>query len=1270
MVARQFVHTPLPHFVMHENDILNTLALTPPDELPIGAHWDELILLLHEHQVVIVAGETGCGKTTQLPKICLAAGRGSRGIIGCTQPRRIAALSVADRVATELGRPELVGSKIRFHDRTGRDTRIKFMTDGVLLAEMQRDRRLAAYDTLIIDEAHERSLNIDFLLGSLQQLLPRRPGLKLIVSSATMDTARFAAFFGGAPVVTVAGRRHPVTIRHLEAETSAGDEEIDHLELTVRETRLLAEGKEPGDILVFLPTERDIREVQGALAKDLPRCLVLPLYGRLATGDQRRIFAPSGRRKIVLATNVAETSITVPGIRFVVDSGLARLARYHPRSRSASLRVERISRASCDQRAGRCGRTGPGLCIRLYGEEDYQSREAFTPPEIQRANLAEVILRMASLRLGDPARFPFPDPPSGRAIQDGSQLLRELGALNEHNHLTEHGRLMARLPLDPCLSRMLIEARELDCLHDTTIIAAALAVQDPRIRPPDKEQAAAEAHARFHDPGSDFLTLCNIWRAFHEVAGKVGSGRLKKFCQGHFLSWQRIREWIDVRQQLTDILAAELELPPAFEKKAEADAADAVHQAVTSGLLRNIGQLNKDKKYTLAGGREGVVFPGSVLHRKTPAWIVAAAVVQTSQLFARTVAGIDPAWLERLGGELCRKSWTHPHWEKHSGQVIASERVTLFGLVIVPARPVNYGRLHETARLEAQEIFVREALVAGELGGRYEFLTHNLRLVEERRELEERLRRRGFVVDEEVLRGFYRRRLDGVYDRFTLNRWLKRHGDRALRLRPEDIAAAEVDDDALHAFPPTIDLGPGPLQLAYRFEPGHEQDGVTATVPLSLLPRIDPERCERLVPGLIPEKILALLKGLPKGLRRNLVPLPDAADRLHDEVGRDGGPLYPALERAILKLYHTTVRREDWPGAALPPHLRLRLAVVDEQGRELAAGRSLDELRDRLRGGEGRTEAAPGRPERLLRPSVTDWDFADIAAQIPVLRQGVLETVLLPTLVADPRQGGISLQALPDSAERRRLQHEGLIALYRLRLAPECRQLARECRAMVAMHTASWLMLGERISAAALAERLERRLLQELLELPPAEEETPLPSRAGFAAVVSRLAGGGMSRLAREQTQKILDALALRRRLLELAERHGGRAPALRERFCQWVDELVPPDFLDRLDTTALTQLPRRGRALELRLERAANAPAKDEAKAARLAPFVNRLATMPKSWRPGPTGRELLAQYRHMVEEFKISLFAPELGTLMPVSEKRLQEAWRLVEESCRRAE
>ncbi|OQX18062.1 MAG: hypothetical protein BWK76_08640, partial [Desulfobulbaceae bacterium A2] len=678
-----------------------------------------------------------------------------------------------------------------------------------------------------------------------------------------------------------------------------------------------------------------------------------------------------------------------------------------------------------------------------------------------------------------------------------------------------------------------------------------------------------------------------------------------------------------------------------------------------------------DKKYTFPAGREGLIFPGSALHRKTPAWIVATAVVQTSQLFARTVAVIDPAWLERLGGELCRKSWTGPHWEKRSGQVVASERVTLFGLVIVPARSVNYGRLHEAARLESQEIFVREALVAGELGGRYEFLAHNLRLVEERRELEERLRRRGFVVDEEVLRAWYRQRLDGVYDRFTLNRWLKRHGDESLRLRPEDIAAAAVDDSELHAFPATLDLGPGPLRLCYRFEPGHAEDGVTATVPLALLPRIDPERCERLVPGLLPEKIFCLLKGLPKSLRRNLVPLPDAADRVQDELSREAGGLYPGLERAIGKLFQTTVRRGDWQVTALPPHLRLRLKVVDEEGRELAAGRSLDEVQRALRGGKDAAAAAPARSEQVLCAQVTGWDFGTIPDQIPVLTGGVLQTVLLPTLVAAADGNGLALHALPDGPDRRRLQREGLRRLYQGQLGQECRLLARECKAAVTMHTASWLMLDQRGSAAALAERLAGRLVDELLQLPEPETEAGLPTREQFEATIARLTGGNMARLAREQLEKILAALALRRRLLELADRHGSRVGApLRERFRQWVDDLLPPDFLDRLSGDELAQLPRRGRALELRLERAANAPAKDEAKAARLAPFVNRLATMPKNWRPGPAGREALTRYRRMLEEFKISLFAPELGTLMPVSEKRLQEAWRQVEEGCRRAE
>ncbi len=634
------------------------MHLSYPPELPVSERRESIITAIREHQVLIIVGDTGSGKTTQLPKMCLEAGRGTAGMIGCTQPRRIAALSVADRVAEEMKAPEKVGYKIRFHDQTTKETLIKFMTDGVLLAETRQDQQLRHYDTLIVDEAHERSLNIDFLLGYLKNLLPTRPDLNLIISSATIDAEKFSTHFDGAPVISVSGRTYPITTLYREA-VDEDEAEISYVDQAIAAIEDLATLPQGGDILVFMPSERDISDTLDGLQRFADSHLLLPLFGRLPAADQRKIFRPSHRRKIIVATNVAETSLTVPGIRFVVDTGLARIARYNPRTGTTSLKVSRISQASCEQRRGRCGRTGPGTCIRLYSEEDFLSRESFTLPEIQRSNLAEVILQMINLKLGDPARFPFIDAPPSPAIREGYRILKELGAIVGDHHLTANGRLMARLPLDPRISRIIIESMALGSSREINILAAALSIQDPRVRPPDKEHKADEVHRQFVDKKSDFLTLLNIWNAFFVPGEEAPSkSRLSRFCKAHFLSWQRMREWMDVHEQISRLLREHKSVgggdaPAGFE---------AIHMALTSGFLRNICLKKEKNTYLSAGNKEVVLFPGSGLYNKGPQWAVAAEFVETTQMFARTVAAIEVDWLERLGGDLCKRSWSDPHW--------------------------------------------------------------------------------------------------------------------------------------------------------------------------------------------------------------------------------------------------------------------------------------------------------------------------------------------------------------------------------------------------------------------------------------------------------------------------------------------------------------------------------------------------------------------------------------------------------------------------------
>ena len=795
-----------------------------PEDLPICAHKDEIIETLQNNRILVVAGDTGSGKTTQLPKMCLEALGSEAGLVGCTQPRRIAAISVADRVTEETAAPEKVGYKIRFQDRVPKGALIKFMTDGVLLAETKSDPLLKQYKVLIIDEAHERSLNIDFLLGYIKQLLKKRPDFKLVISSATIDTEKFSSHFNNAPVINVSGTLYPIETIYEESPDVAGDDEPNYVDAAVQVVGQICSRPHGGDILVFMPTERDILDAIDQLEgnPELDHCLFLPLFGRLQTADQRKVFRPSGKRKVIVATNVAETSITVPGISFVVDTGLARIARYNPRSGTTNLQVSRVSRASCDQRKGRCGRTGPGTCIRLYAEEDYLQRDAFTLPEIQRSNLAEVILQMVSLKLGEPEHFPFVDPPAPRSIHEGYRTLKELGAITAEGALTKNGRLMATLPLDPCISRIILESTQRGALREITVIAAALSIQDPRVRPLDQESKADEAHRKFADKQSDFLSLLNIWNSLYQESDKVSWSQLSKFCKQHFLSWQRMREWFDVHDQLKNILKHRGNF---VVNEAPADYAG-IHISLTSGFLRNICYKKEKNLYLSAGQKEVVLFPGSNLYNKGSQWVVASSFVETTQLFARTVARIDPAWLEDLGGELCKRSWSDPHWEKKKGQVIAAERVTLFGLPIVAGRKVNFGRINKEKAHEAQHIFIQEALVSDNLGGSYGFMEHNRSLLDHFQKLEERVRRRDITVDEQLLHAFYEKRLGLVYDRFTLNRLLRRKkNDSFLHLQPEDICLNAPGDDELYRFPETLRIGRITVPLHYHFEPGQDQDG-------------------------------------------------------------------------------------------------------------------------------------------------------------------------------------------------------------------------------------------------------------------------------------------------------------------------------------------------------------------------------------------------------------------------------------------------------------
>lgn len=1249
------------------------MDLNYPENLPICREKDRIVEAIRTHQVLVVAGDTGSGKTTQLPKMCLEAGRGKEKMIGCTQPRRLAAIAMAERVAEELHRPDLVGATIRFRDRTTENTRIKFMTDGILLAESRRDRGLSLYDTIILDEAHERSLNIDFLLGYLKQLLPRRPDLQLIISSATIDTDKFSAHFDNASIIEVSGRTYPITIQYQDESTEENQES--YVDQACTAVTNLCE-RPGGDILVFMPTERDILDsvsaLQGMLAPD--RHLILPLFGRLQAADQHKIFRPCPKRKIIVATNVAETSITVPGIRFVVDTGLARIPAYNVRARTTSLLVSRISRASCDQRTGRCGRTGPGTCIRMYSEEDYLGRPEFTRPEILRSNLAEVILQMIDLKLGHPAKFPFLDRPAQRTVNDGFRLLRELGATNEGDRLTARGRIMARLPLDPCIARTLIEGGRQGALREIAILCAALSIQDPRTRPANKEKEAEQAQQQFIDTRSDFLTLLTIWNSWTEFSGgRFSSSKLRKFCTTHYLSWQRMREWLDIYEQITGLLKS----LKGFQLNSEPASYGSIHQSLVSGFLRNIGHRKEKNIYTVSGGREVTLFPGSCLYNKNKAtWIVAADFVETSRLFARTAAIIDAAWLESIGGDLCRYSYSDPHWSKKSGQVRAIERVSLFGLPIVAGRPINYGRINAKTMEEARDIFIHHALIGGELGGNYPFLKANLALTKKITTLEDRIRRRSILADDQVLYEFYRARINNAYDRYTFNRLLKKEkGDDFLLMREQDICKEMPARDEFYRFPRTLRAGELELPLQYHFQPGSDRDGVTVLLSPAQLNSLSPTLFEWLVPGLLDEKILHLLKRLPKTLRRRLVPLPDTVDRIIDRLDIYKGSLYAALEKALLREFRLKIQRSDWQTETLPPHLLMRYQLLGDRKNILCTSRNFDDLlsyrSQRPQAPDQRRGHHQNNIQLPRKTGLKTWDFDGLPARIPVTTDSGAGLYFPALLVTD--NGLVDLKYIEDEAKARLLTRQGMEFLYCLQF-PGCRQqILKACKNALVAHSASWLSLGMPGKASDLREALVNFIMDGLFHT----RDGRIPEKSRFNAICTELNEYGFYKKLNEMLQALMQVLSERRKAVfsfsswkDRCKKNRSFNPDFAQNFTESLENILPADFLLTRSMDQLTHTGRYLQALVIRLERAEHDPVKDAQKQQRLTNVVNSMVKLKDFNTLSSECMDFIALYRSMVEEFRVSIFAPELGTSMPVSEKRLRKLWQEMENRCRRVE
>ncbi|ABK18637.1 ATP-dependent RNA helicase HrpA [Syntrophobacter fumaroxidans] len=1270
-----------------------------PSDLPIVEHRGEILGAIAENQVVVITGETGSGKSTQIPKMCLEAGRGARGMIGCTQPRRIAAVTLADRVSEELAEtgPRRVGYKIRFHDRTTRSTRIKFMTDGILLAEAQSDRHFRAYDTLVIDEAHERTLNIDFLLGLIKRILPRRPELKVIITSATIDPGKFSKAFQDAPIIEVSGRTYPVDVRYRPPANGEGPEadaeDITHIDQAVAATdELKGSGQEGrrGDILVFMPTESDIREtVQRLDEKRYFNTVVIPLFGRMAAADQKRVFLPTTEDKIIVATNVAETSITIPRIKYVIDTGLARVSQYNTRSRTQSLPVARVSRASADQRKGRCGRVEAGICIRLYSVEDYLARPLYTAPEILRSNLAEVILRMLFLRLGSIQEFPFLDPPSPSAVKDGFAVLRELGAVDEHRRLTAMGRVMARLPLDPRLSRMLLQAREEGAVTELTILAAALSVQDPRERPLDKETQADQAHAVFRDTRSDFVTLLKIWEKCwprceaaiassearpqdpdrgaaangptrHDVAlGTRGENRLvryasrsqsqlRKFCREHFLSYRRMREWRDVWEEIREIL----EEMGGFPENSDPAGYEAIHRSVVSGYLSHIAMRKEKNIYTGTKNRQVMLFPGSGLFNRGGAWVTAAEVVQTTRLFARMAANVDPEWLERLGGHLCRSTVFEPHWERKRGQVTAFERVTLYGLPVVDRRKVNFGAVRPA---EARDIFIRSALIEYDVPKPYGFLDHNRDLVRQIEEIESKTRRRDLLVDEETVFRFYDRRLPAICELRSLDKWIKDHGgDHFLRMTESDILRTEPDFGELELFPDRLKLEDVELPLRYAFRPGEEDDGITATVPVHVLPRLAPQSFEWLVPGMLAEKLAILLKGLPKSQRRQLVPVGETAARLIEMLRRRSGDFHEQLSLCVRELAGVSVPVDQWRRIDLPPHLRMRLEITGPEGNLLGVGRDLLELK---------SLAVEKHEDRLWeqaraaweREGLTSWSFGELPERVPIGKDALgLTRYAYPGLVAEGQTAAVRLYAEPEEATR--ASAGGLRLLFELTFGDELKYFRRDWT--FSKKTASMLFfMGGREEAVRC---LHDYILRELFEL----DAPGLPSYGRFYDVVRRLTGrlGAAARALLDEVEAVIGERESTRSEIERYKRMAEANPAAVRCLLGLSRELVtlvPGNFLVQSGSDRMRELPRYLKALRLRAERAYAAPEKDRLKAGQIAPYEKHLEEMRTriSEHSEESPRRLYEEYRTMLEEFKISLFAPEIKTRFRISAKRLDE-------------
>jgi len=1259
-----------------------------PLELPVSGRKDEISAAIIKNQVVIVCGETGSGKTTQLPKICLELGRGVSGLIGHTQPRRIAARSVASRIAQELKSPlgEVVGYKVRFNDKLSESSYVKLMTDGILLAETQGDKFLNAYDTIIIDEAHERSLNIDFLLGYLKQLLPKRPDLKIIVTSATIDADRFSRHFNGAPVIEVSGRTYPVEIRYrplgaagfraremaeaenaqfdLEDETIFGiarkaktearwleeDDEEEAIEEAILDAAddLLRQGD--GDILVFLPGEREIRDVadhlrkyQGRSAK-LKHIEVLPLFARLSIEDQQKIFKSHSSRRIVLATNVAETSLTVPGIKYVIDAGLARVNRYSPRAKVEQLQIEKISQAAAKQRAGRCGRVSNGICVRLYSEQDFNGRPEFTEPEILRSSLAAVILRMAALRLGDVTEFPFIEAPSSRLIADGYLLLQELGAVDTRRQITETGLQLAKLPLDPRVGRMILAAKREHCLKEILIIASVLSIQDPRERPMDKREAADNAHARFAGEGSDFMSYLKLWDFFdNALKTKKSNKDLLNQCHSNFLSFLRLKEWRELHGQLLDIVS-EMEFK-LNEKEANFEQ---IHKALLAGLLGNIGfKDGESESYAGARGIRFHIAPGSTLKKQRPKWVIAAELVDTSKLYARCVAKIEPDWIEPLARGLTESHYSDPRWDRKMGMVNAWERVSLYGLTIIPKRRVHYGPIDPK---ESREIFIREALANGEFDTRATFFTANERLIAEVEELEHKARRQDVLVDEHQLFTFYDAKIPAdIYNAASFEKWraeAEKLNPKLLYLTRDDLMRHGADAITAVQFPEKIMLEGVEVSLKYRFEPGHVLDGVTATIPLALLNQLNPVQTEWLVPGMLREKLTYLIKALPKVFRRVCVPVPEFVTGFLDKNKVGENAIKPALAAHIQRETTLKISAEDWTDE-IPEHLLMNFSVIDDAGRELAMGRDWNALKKQL-GSAAQLTFRNASPD-IEKTGLKQWDFGDLPQTLSFERDG-LKVTGYPALEDD--MDTVSVKLFDTKSEAEQSHRKGVCRLMRFELKEQMKQLEKS----LPNFNQYALVLRNVMSPDDLREDMITAIADRAFI---GEDDLPR-TNADFMKLKQR---------ARTRLPAVTEAVARQAQAIAteyqlLMQKQGQMAATvnrLKRDLEQQVGLLVYKGCFSQTPWEYLQSIPRYLKALRLRIEKHPANPERDGKNAGSVGliwqKWQDKINVLHQAHMDIP---QQLLDFRWLIEELRVSLFAQELKTPFPVSIKRLEKIWQ----------